>query len=170
MKYELVKLPQFSGNKASVYTFKITEKNVTLFENFVKENVDSFKSEIIDIFNTIKTIGNKTGARVNFFKEFEGRLGDGVCALYDSKSKNLRLYCIRFGMDLIILGGGGFKPKNIRALQENSKLTDENNLLRWLSTEITKRQKDKDLRFINDYFDFEGDLIFTDENINTNEE
>lgn len=169
MKYKLVKLSQLSGTKASIYSFIIVDENETLFDNFVKENIISFKSEIMELLTRIKTIGNKTGARINFFKEFEGKSGDGVCALYDTKNKNLRLYCIRFGSDLIILGGGGHKPKNIKALQEDLKLTKENYLLRWLSNEITNRLKEKELRFINNYFDFEGDIEFTIEKGETDE-
>lgn len=72
----------------------------------------------------------------------------------------MRLYCIRYGSQLIILGGGGPKPKDIRALQEDVKLTQENYFLRWLSDEITERIKNKDIKFTNDGLDFVGDLKF----------
>jgi hypothetical protein len=111
----------------------------------------------------LNSINNKTGARVGFFKEYEGKPGDGVCALYDRPNSKLRLYCIRYGMPLIVLGGGGEKPKNIKAFQENEKLTAENYLLRWLSEQITQRINDKDIQYTNDYQDFEGDLEFDDE-------
>jgi hypothetical protein len=69
------------------------------------------------------------------------------------------LYCIRYGNDIVILGGGGFKPKTIRALQEDKKLEAENYFLRDLSKEITQRLKDKDIIKPN-FMDFEGDLTF----------
>ncbi len=37
---------------------------------------------------------------------------------------NLRLYCIRLGSAVVILGGGGHKPKTIRTLQDDTKLTE----------------------------------------------
>ena len=86
--------------------------------------------------------------------------GDGVCALYDDPDKNLRLYCIRYGSLIVILGGGGHKPKNIKALQEDEKLTKENNLLKAISQEISSRIKDREISYTNDHMDFEGDLIF----------
>ena len=58
---------------------------------FIEENKNSFKSELIDIFIRLKVIGNKTGAREQFFKQYEGNLGDGVCALYDEPEKHLRI-------------------------------------------------------------------------------
>lgn len=54
----------------------------------------------------LKIIGTKTGAREQFFKLHEGNPGDGVCALFDLPDKNLRLYCIRYNTQIIILGGG----------------------------------------------------------------
>lgn len=107
-------------------------------------------------------MGNKTGAYEGFFKLKEGKFGDGVCALYDLPKYKLRLYCIRFGSQIIILGGGGPKPKNIKKLQQSPKLKDENYLLRWLSKKITQRLND-DLKISEDGLDFIGNLEFEDE-------
>jgi hypothetical protein len=112
----------------------------------------------------LKTIGTKTGAREQFFKLHEGNPGDGVCALFDLPDKNLRLYCIRYNTQIIILGGGGIKL--VRAFQQDSKLTKENYLLRELSKQITERIKEKDIRFSKDGNDFEGDFAF---NLNINQ-
>jgi len=128
MKCKLVKLLKFSGNKASVYSIIIGNEQETLFDKFLKENVYLFTSEIKDILMRLSTIGQKTGARIDFFKEFEGRPGDGVCALYDKPGSKLRLYCIRYGSQLIVVGNGGPKPKSIRAFQENDKLEDETHM------------------------------------------
>ncbi|UVR14472.1 hypothetical protein [Parabacteroides distasonis] len=67
-------------------------------------------------------MATKTGAAEHFFKLNEGKPGDGVCALFDSPDKKLRIYCIRFANVAIVVGGGGYKPKNIRAYQESSSL------------------------------------------------
>jgi hypothetical protein len=160
MKCKLVKMTDFSGNKASVYSVIWEDESETLFDKFVEENVISFKSEIFNIIARLNAIGHKTGARINFFKEFEGKPGDGVCALYDQPSSNLRLYCIRYGTPLIVLGGGGEKPKTMKAFQESEKLTKENYFLRWLSEQISERIADKTIRYVNNYQDFEGDLEF----------
>jgi hypothetical protein len=160
MELKLDKLEKQSGKGSSIYSFRNLESGETLFDEFIKENI-SHISELKDIIKRITTIGTKTGARENFFKLNEGKPGDGVCALYDIPASKLRLYCIRYGTTIVILGGGGPKPKDIRALQENDKLTEENYLLRTLSEEISIRIKNGDIEFINDGYDFDGDLNFS---------
>lgn len=163
MKSRLVKLSKFSGNGASVYSVIVGDDEKTLFDNFISENKVLFLNEIKDIVGRLMTIGQKEGARDQYFKLNEGNPGDGVCALYDKPKSNLRLYCIKYGKELIILGSGGFKSKSIRALQEDSKLEVENYYLRNLSKEILNKLKSKDLKFIQDGFDLEGDFEFYDE-------
>lgn len=166
MNYSLVELDLFTGDKATIYSL-LEDRNegVTLFDKFLMENKDIHKEEVKDIIKTLTIIGRRTGAREQFFKLHEGNPGDGVVALYDNPNSNLRLYCIKYGVGLIILGGGGVKPKEIRALQENDKLTQENEILRKVSSCIIKKFKDKDLCIAqDDYGDyFDGDL---DININ----
>lgn len=160
MKYELKKNKQLSGKKASVYTIYIHEENKTLLDIFVEENKNLHLSELKDIFLRLKEIGHKKGAREQFFKLKEGKPGDFVCALYDNPDKKLRLYCIRLGSVLLIAGGGGPKSKKIRALQQDEKLTKENNLIRILSEEIYKRTIEGNIKITDDGMDFEGDLEF----------
>ena len=161
MKTKLVKLENLSGNKASVYSIWFEELQETSFEIFLNENKNVFLSELKDILSRLKSIGNTTGAREQFFKINEGIPGDGVCALYDNPDKKLRLYCIKYGTLIVILGGGG--PKNVRQLQQNTKLKDENYFLRELSEQITERLKDGEIWYTNNNMDFDGNLEFENE-------
>ena len=163
MGYKLVKITKLSGYEASIYSIYLHDEQKTLFDRFLEENINSFNSELNNIYTRLKIIGHETGARKQFFRTDEGTPGDGVCALSDVPKSNLRLYCIRYGALIVILGGGGFKSKNIRALQEDEKLTDENYLMRKISRDIQQRMKDKELTFTDDYKDFEGDFNFNDE-------
>lgn len=163
MKYKIVELDEFTGNEATIYSVILNDEGKTLFEKFIEENNVSFKDEIKFIFDRLETIGNYTGAREIFFKLKEGKPGDGVVALYDEPDSNLRLYCIRYGSQIIILGGGGHKPKSISAFQEDDKLTAENYLLQKLSREITSRIKDKTIIYTHDGLKLEGELEFEDE-------
>lgn len=160
MDYRLVKIEELSGEEASVYSIYMENEQVTAYEKFIQENITSFKSEIIDINKRLQIIGNETGARHSFFKHKEGSPGDGVCALYDDPDKKLRLYCVRYGTVMVVLGGGGPKPKNIQALQEDPKLTEENNFVRQVSNDIRTRMEEGEIRFINYGLEFEGDLEF----------
>jgi len=161
MKTKLVKLGQFSGSKASIYGVWIDDLRKTSFDTFVENNKSAFISELSSIASRLITIGNKTGAREQFFKINEGVLGDGVCALYDDPDKKLRLYCIRYGSLIVIIGGGG--EKTVRALQQDDNLKTENYFLRELSSKITERLNGGEIRFSCDKMDFEGNLEFNDE-------
>lgn len=160
MKYKIVQLSQFNGNKAGIYSVYLSDEQKTLFECFLRENIITFKSEIIDINKRINAINKKTGARDIFFKLDEGIPSDGVCALYDDPAHNLRLYCIRFGNSLVILGGGGYKPKTIRKLQDDPKLKAENYFLREISALITERIKSGEILFSEDGTGLYGNLEF----------
>lgn len=163
MTYRLVKISKLSGSKASIYSVQQDNEVESFLDQFVIENKNLFIDEVKNILMRLKTIGHTTGARENFFKIFEGKVGDGVCALYDEPGSKLRLYCIRYGTQLLVVGNGGPKSKRISAFQEDDKLTEENYFLRWLSAEITNRIKEKEIIFINNHLDFSGNLEFEDD-------
>lgn len=160
MNYKLVKLTKFSGSEASIYSIYLFDERKTLFDIFIEGNKNLFISELKDIYNRLKVIGYDTGARDIFFKLNEGSPGDLVCALYDEPDSNLRLYCIRFGNSLVILGGGGYKPKSISALQEDEKLKRENYIMREISEDIFQRLKTHEIEYTEDYKDFIGNIEF----------
>lgn len=158
MKIRLVKLAQLSGSMASIYGIWFEERQKTSLDIFLEENKNMFISELNDIILRLKTMGNKTGAREHFFKIDEGNPGDGVCALYDDPNKKLRLYCIRYGTLILVIGGGG--PKHVGKLQQDPKLKSENYLLRDLSAMITERIKTKEIKYTKNQMDFTGNLEF----------
>ena len=119
-----------------------------------------FKSKIKNILERLKAINSFTGAREKYFKFNEGNPGDGICALFDIPDSNLRLYCIRYGNSLIILGGGGEKPKSVKAFQEVEKLREENYLLREISAQIANLIKEKEITFSEDGTEITGELEF----------
>lgn len=161
MKFEIVEHDELSGPKTAVYSVILGDDQETLFEKFVEENYEQFKNEVDNILTRLDEICFRYGAREHFFKVNEGAPGDGICALYDNPDSNLRLYCIRNGTFAIILGGGGYKPKTIRALQEDEKLKEENYILREVSKRITQAFIDKELRWVGNFL--EGRFIFDDD-------
>jgi hypothetical protein len=162
VNYEIVELEQLSGRKATIYSIIKEDDDITLFDQFLAENIQSHRSEIKYISNILEEIGHEVGAREQFFKHDEGKLGDGVCALYDDPDRKLRLYCIRYGRCAIILGGGGPKHPDIKAWQENDKLALEAKTMIKVSKDITRRLKDGDLRWSPDGTQLIGDLTFSD--------
>lgn len=79
---------------------------------------------------------------------------------YDEYKRKLRLYCIRYGSVLLVLGGGG--TKNVRALQDDPKLKKENYLLREISKRLSQAVQDGDSKCNSNFNDFAGDFIFED--------
>ena len=158
MNYEIVELQPFSGREAKVYSLILMGEDETLFEMFVDEYKVEFKNEIKYILQTIFQIGHTTGARSSFFKQHEGKYGDFVCALFDVPEKNLRVYCIRFGMVAVILGGGGEKAKGVRAWQDDEKLSKEANLMIEYAKDILQRMDEGDLYWSKDRTELQGNL------------
>jgi hypothetical protein len=163
VNFKVVKLERLSGPKAAIYSVVLKEDDdneITLLDHFLTENQQEYHAEVKDIISRLRVIGHKTGAREQFFKLHEGVLGDGVCALYDDPDKKLRLYCIRFGSTVLIVGGGGPKPKGMRALQESPKLTQENNYMKIVSTKIAERIRQRDIFWSDDENELLGDFNF----------
>ena len=161
MKFELNEIKQLTGKRCKIYSVQLEGDENTLFEQFLAENEDDFPESIEDIYASLIAIGRKHGARDYYFRpKKEGRLGDGVEALFDFPNAHLRLYTIKYGSILLILGGGGYKSKEIRAFQEDPKLTHENYLVREIAATLYEAIKDKDLRWNKERDNFEGQMFF----------
>ena len=157
MNFRLKKNEELSGKRATIYTVE-TENGADLFEQFLLEYRGDNYDDIKNIVMRIRSISQKTGAQENFFKIREGRPGDGVAALFDTPYRHLRLYCIRMGNSVVILGGGGIKKT--RTLQEDPKLREENELLREVAAKVTEKMKQGDIYFTFDEMELAGDLNF----------
>jgi len=163
VKFRLVKLASLSGVKASIYSVIPENDSKTLLDHFISENLETYEHEIKNIASRLKAIGHKTGSREQFFKINEGKPGDGVCALYDDEERKLRLYCIRFGTCVLVLGGGGPKPPGMKAFQESEKLTQENATMRIVSKALDKRIRNKEISWSADQTELQGDFNFNDD-------
>ena len=149
-----------SGDKASIYSILTEASKVPFLDHFILEHRDEFMQDLISIMGRLKSIGNTVGAIETYFKLDEGlQWDDLVCALYDLPDRNLRLYCIRLNEKIIITGNGG--PKNVRAWQDDSKLSREVHEMMHYSKIIRKKLEDSSLRISDNGLKFEGDLILT---------
>ncbi len=161
MNYEIIPLDEFSGKKATIYSALPYGEELTLFDKFVEEYNTEFPDEILSIADLLEDMGCKYGIRENLIKINEGKPGDGVVAIYDNPDKNLRLYGIRYGLTILILGSGGVKSKEIMAWQEDEKLTKEAELVIKISKEIYQRIVDNEIRFSQDGLQLLGNLNFS---------
>lgn len=162
MEFKIVNIKQLSGKRAQIYSVILGQENESVFEQFLQNNYSEYPTEIEDIVSKLKIMAKKTGAAENFFKLNEGKPGDGVCALFDSPDKKLRIYCIRFANVAIVVGGGGYKPKNIRAYQESPILKEEAEKIIRISKIISEAIRNKDI-FLDDNGFFLGNLKLKEE-------
>jgi len=89
VNFEIVKINELSGNEATIYSIIINGSKLTLFEQFIVENKNSFKNEINDIISRLHVLGSNTGARESFFKLNEGNSGDGSVLYMTNQNTNL---------------------------------------------------------------------------------
>ena len=167
MNYEIVKLEQFSGSEAGIYSIIPEGWDETLFEKFFDEHIDDYRNEIKDIFRRLIQIGKTTGAREGFFKHegdhaFVRKYGKYVWALYDDDERKIRLYCIKFASLAIILGGGGYKDKSVIKWQEDEKLSAEVRKIMAYAESILQQLDEGDLYWSDGGTELQGNLKYYD--------
>lgn len=163
MKFEIVKLNEYCGKNANIYSVYLEDEKLTLFDQFIENHEEKYQKELSRIDERLKIIGRTTGAREQFFKGNQGKSGDLLCYLIYEKGQILRLYCLRFGMTAIIIGSGGTKEKEFKAFQEKKELKEENYKLRKISELIYTRIKEGDLKWSKDGRELIGNLKFEED-------
>ena len=110
MDYTFIQVRE-AGNitGCNIYAIVLKDSTISLFQNFIESHKPTYTEELREISTTISGYV-RYGAREHFFiKKNEGKFGDGICAIFDEKETRLRLYCIRYSDNILILGGGGVK-------------------------------------------------------------
>ena len=130
-----------SGAATKIYSVIIDNADQTLYEQFVLENQSNHFTQVSNIHDRLKIIGNEIGLKEEFFDTGAGGRYDFMCTLKDRPGSHLRLFFLEFNMATIILGGGGHKPKSARATQDVPKLIKENLLLREISNTLRNAEK-----------------------------
>ena len=120
-----------------------------------------YPEEVDELWARLVFMGREGGARLRFFRENEGKPGDGVVALLKDVGYSLRLYAIRYGTVLLILGSGGYKSAETAAWQDDEILRKHASEMIRISALITERIKDKEITICPDG-SLTGNLYFED--------
>lgn len=163
MKIKLVKIHNLSGIKTSYYSVCYGNSEITLFDEFNSDYRDSNKSLIDEITLRLKSIAHVTGANEFFFNPKKRKHGDNVCYLREAPQAKIRLFCIRYGEKLIILGNGGSKFVDGKLNLKNELLKKENERMAKISTLIDIKIHEGTLEFTPNDMDFKGDLELINE-------
>ncbi len=111
------------GVRCNIYTVKFNGETENEFNKFIKQFQISCREEVETILVKLETMRNKTGARQEYFKD------EGPSSVYRLKgTKKLRLYCLRYGDSIIVIGGGNIKK--VSTYQEDKSLYDTVKMLR----------------------------------------
>lgn len=162
MGFRIVEIEELSGPACKIYSIAFDgDGGDTLFDEFLDRLDAVFPEELDEVWAKLQFMGKEGGARIQFFRENEGEPGDGVVALLKESGYPLRLYAIRYGTVLLILGSGGYKNPKIAAWQDDEILTKHATEIIHISAKITERIKEKDLTIASDGT-LAGDLYFED--------
>jgi len=147
MKFDIISIEEFSGQKAQIYSIMFEGDDLTLMDHFFEENSEDHFDDLVEIASKLKVMGNDTGCRSHFFKPFEGAPADGVVAL---RYNQMRLYCLRYDNTCIFIGSGGCKPPGIKAYQEDPLLNSKAQEMKRIAACINNAIKEKDLKVRDD--------------------
>ncbi len=162
MGFRIVEIGELSGPACKIYSVAFDgDGGDTLFDEFLDRLDADFPEELDEVWAKLQFMGKEGGARIQFFRENEGEPGDGVVALLKESGYPLRLYAIRYGTALLILGSGGYKDPKITAWQEDNVLSRHALEMISISAKITERIKEKDITIASDGT-LVGDLYFED--------
>ncbi len=122
MKFSIILINDLSGDKASVYSVKFQNKEITELQSFLYKFQDTHKEVLDQIFLRIQMISKRSGIQKSFFRR-ESPENYNVFRLMETD--NLRLYCILFSNVVLLFGSGGTKLQNTRKLVQNPLLEAE---------------------------------------------
>ena len=162
MWLRIVEIPELSGVACKIYSIAFDGSEDTLFDLFLDGLSDDYPAEVEEIWDKLEFMGREGGARIQFFREGEGRPGDGIVALLKECGFSLRLYCIRYGSCTLVLGNGGCKSPRTKAWQDDPQLSGFVEELMWISSVLTEKIKNKEIGFTSDG-SLTGDLEFETE-------
>ena len=111
------------GRKAKIYSIQYDGEGNHEFHKFVTNSEVRNHPDYQALRKKIKELYDKRGLLPQYFRpEDERCLNPEICRI-DYGVGYLRLYCIRWSDKLLILGGGGIKPNDIRFWQESAELS-----------------------------------------------
>lgn len=155
MNYRIVKYVQLSGHRATVYTLE-DSNGTSLFDRFLQECAMQYPEETKNLITKIRSMGQISGLRKDLFRMAEGRLGDMVVAISDDITATLRVYGIRYGNTILLLGGGG--PKFVRAWQEDPKLKQAAEEMIAISDAMKEKITNREITWTRNEMEWTGDF------------
>ncbi|WP_160711078.1 hypothetical protein [Chitinophaga solisilvae] len=121
-------------------------------EHFIRQYTTHHRREVGAIAALLREMGGQVGTQEKFFRY----AGNGIYFLCDFPDHTLRLYCIRLGENLLLLGGGE------KAVTTATGTGDSPEMIRMkqVSQDIFGRMSAGNVYWSSDKSPLTGDLIF----------
>lgn len=154
MKFKLKIEKYLSGNKTNIYSIRfINSDDTSHILNETEKFFDKIKNSNPEEYQTfialLKNIVNISGAKEKFFRDESNADCNFLKALIrldviGKKYKgNIRLYCLYYGQNKVILGNGDFK--STRTFNEDDNLNKIARILQKLDKALDEKEKDKEV-------------------------
>jgi len=113
------------GKKAKIYSIQYDGEENHEFHKFITKPEVYNHHDYQALRKKIKELYDKRGLLPQYFRSEDELFTHPEICRIDYGIGYLRLYCIRWNENLLILGGGSVKPGDIRFWQENHELSVE---------------------------------------------
>lgn len=113
------------GRKAKIYSIQFDGDNKHEFQKFLIDPEVRKHPDFQPLRKKLKELYDKRGLLAQFFRPEDDKGFRPEISRIDYGTGKLRVYCIRWDDNLLILGGGGVKPGDIRFWQESPELANE---------------------------------------------
>jgi hypothetical protein len=153
MHSEIIRLDEFSGEAASFYSVNYNGSKDSLFDEFRDKyfNIRKYRKNMGTTILQISQLGSSFGAVDRFFEPNDPFPADRVCYLHLRNWPKIRLFCIRFSKNLVVIGSGGL-------IDQTSTVNREKNKMSHISELITIKMHHGDLRITHDGKNFMGNF------------
>lgn len=145
----------FAGNRCQIFSVKFEGESENEFDKFLKKYDKTHPKIIEDITLRIRAMKQRNGCLDIYFNMEVSSIYNSICRL--KRTKQLRLYCIKYGKVALILGGGGIKSNNKRTYQEVPELNEAVGKLEYIYEKIDEKLKEKEIRITDE--GIEGNLL-----------
>jgi len=154
VKFSIIHIKAFSGEKANIYTLKYDNKEFSEFQSFSHKFLDSHDEIIQRIAKRIFYISTRDGIQESFFKR-ESSESHNVFRLRET-GPEIRIYCIKYSHIILLFGSGGIKKYKTKKNIENPHLQKEINKLIKIEDAINKKLDSGEIKITDQ--GFEGNL------------
>lgn len=67
MKFDIINIEEFSGQKAQIYSIMYEDDDMTLMDHFFEDNSEEHQEDLEEMAAKLRVMGNDFGCRAHYF-------------------------------------------------------------------------------------------------------